>query len=86
MEETLNNSDDDDEGAEAPFGEGDSIPNTSCLFCATASSNVEDNLKHMSSIHSFFVPDLEYLVDVDGISLSGTRHRLSWFFFFAASI
>jgi len=67
MEETQINSDDDDQGAEAPFGEGDSIPNTSCLFCATASSNVEDNLKHMSSIHSFFVPDLEYLFDVDGL-------------------
>ena len=66
MEETRDNSDDDEEGADAPFGEGDSIPNTSCLFCATASSGVEDNLKHMSSIHSFFVPDLEYLVDVEG--------------------
>ena len=48
------------------FGEGDAIVNTGCLFCSAPSSTVENNLKHMSSEHSFFVPDLEYLVDVEG--------------------
>jgi len=51
-----------------PFGEGEAIPNTSCLFCCFSSSpDVEENLKHMSSLHSFFVPDLEYLVDLEGL-------------------
>lgn len=39
-----------------------------CLFCAhTSSSSFEDNLTHMSSEHSFFIPDAEYLVDPTGL-------------------
>ena len=53
----------DEEGA---FGDGEAIPNTCCLFCTASASTVEENLKHMSTLHSFFVPDLEYLVDADG--------------------
>jgi pre-60S factor REI1 len=37
-----------------------------CLFCAHTSS-FEDNLTHMSSEHSFFIPDAEYLVDPTGL-------------------
>jgi len=54
----------DEEGA---FGDGEAIPNTCCLFCTASASTVEENLKHMSTLHSFFVPDLEYLVDADGL-------------------
>src|ERR1700733_3747196 len=39
-----------------------------CLFCAhTSSSSLEDNLTHMSSEHSFFIPDAEFLVDPTGL-------------------
>lgn len=38
-----------------------------CLFCSTASANFEENLKHMSIAHSFFIPDLEFCVDVQGL-------------------
>ena len=38
-----------------------------CLFCAHVSSSLEDNLTHMSSKHSFFIPDAEYLVDPSGL-------------------
>jgi pre-60S factor REI1 len=39
-----------------------------CLFCAhTSSPSFEDNLTHMSSEHSFFIPDAEYLVDPTGL-------------------
>ncbi len=38
-----------------------------CLFCAHISSSFEDNLTHMSSEHSFFIPDAEYLVDPKGL-------------------
>ena len=38
-----------------------------CLFCAHISSSLEDNLTHMSSEHSFFIPDAEYLVDITGL-------------------
>lgn len=57
----------DEEEDDLPFGDGDPIVNTRCLFCSAPSSTVENNLKHMSSEHSFFVPDLEYLVDVEGL-------------------
>lgn len=57
----------EDEEAELPFGEGEAITSTSCLFCSSSSPTVEENLKHMSSTHSFFVPDLEFLVDVEGL-------------------
>ncbi|KAI5123972.1 hypothetical protein M0805_006384 [Coniferiporia weirii] len=38
-----------------------------CLFCADLSPTLEANLLHMSSAHSFFVPDAEYLVDLTGL-------------------
>lgn len=40
---------------------------TQCLFCQESSTSLEDNLTHMSSAHSFFIPDAEYLVDVTGL-------------------
>ena len=66
----------EDEEAELPFGEGEAITSTSCLFCSSSSPTVEENLKHMSSTHSFFVPDLEFLVDVEGNLMGGWQELL----------
>ncbi|KAJ7675056.1 C2H2 type zinc-finger-domain-containing protein [Mycena rosella] len=41
-------------------------PNT-CLFCAHECSLLDDNLTHMSTAHSFFIPDAEYLIDIQGL-------------------
>ncbi|EJD03003.1 uncharacterized protein FOMMEDRAFT_85023 [Fomitiporia mediterranea MF3/22] len=38
-----------------------------CLFCPLHSPSLEDNLTHMSTAHSFFIPDAEYLVDLPGL-------------------
>ncbi|KAA1475192.1 hypothetical protein DENSPDRAFT_883373 [Dentipellis sp. KUC8613] len=38
-----------------------------CLFCATESGSLDANLTHMSTEHSFFIPDAEYLVDITGL-------------------
>ena len=38
-----------------------------CLFCTHTSSSFEDNLTHMSTDHSFFIPDAEYFVDPTGL-------------------
>jgi len=46
--------------------EEDPIPVTDCLFCTHHSASLENNLKHMTEGHSFFLPDPEFLVDVDG--------------------
>jgi len=38
-----------------------------CLFCSHQSSDIGDNLTHMSTVHSFFIPDAEYLTDITGL-------------------
>lgn len=38
-----------------------------CLFCPILSESLDDNLKHMSIEHSFFVNDLEYCCDLEGL-------------------
>ncbi|KAK8761076.1 hypothetical protein V5799_011613 [Amblyomma americanum] len=43
------------------------VPPTECLFCGQPSESVEANVAHMSLAHSFFIPDTEYLVDVEGL-------------------
>jgi len=60
-------SEDDGDDGDWEEVEGDPIPITNCLFCSTESSDVESNLEHMSVAHSFFIPDVEYCVDVEGL-------------------
>ena len=38
-----------------------------CLFCPHESSNMVCSLDHMSKVHGFFIPELEYLVDIKGL-------------------
>jgi len=38
-----------------------------CLFCPVKSDSLPSNLEHMSSVHSFFIPDADYLVDLPGL-------------------
>ncbi|KAI0087930.1 cytoplasmic protein [Irpex rosettiformis] len=38
-----------------------------CLFCPEQPSSLEDNLTHMATAHSFFIPDADYLVDLTGL-------------------
>jgi pre-60S factor REI1 len=38
-----------------------------CLFCSLKSVNLEDNLSHMAHVHSFFLPDFEYISDLPGL-------------------
>jgi len=43
------------------------IQPSDCLFCPIRSANVPDNLDHMKSKHSFYIPDRELLVDLPGL-------------------
>lgn len=45
------------------------IANNDCIFCPNHSEDLVDNVKHMSSVHSFFIPDTEYITDLDGLLL-----------------
>lgn len=56
-------SDEWDEDTENP------IANNDCIFCTHHSENLVDNVKHMSIAHSFFVPDAEYIIDLEGLLL-----------------
>ncbi|KAI0477655.1 C2H2 type zinc-finger-domain-containing protein [Xylariaceae sp. FL0804] len=44
-----------------------SITLKSCLFCNYDSPTVALNAVHMERIHSFFIPEKQYLVDLDGL-------------------
>lgn len=59
-----NGDDDDDEDDDI---EEDTLEVTDCLFCPHHSVSLEENLKHMTRSHSFFIPDLEYVVDLKGL-------------------
>jgi pre-60S factor REI1 len=43
------------------------LSSTHCLFCPEQYSSLADNLTHMSTTHSFFIPDAEYLIDLPGL-------------------
>ncbi|KAJ6661419.1 hypothetical protein lerEdw1_015048 [Lerista edwardsae] len=45
----------------------EAIPVTNCLFCSHHSSSLMKNVAHMTKVHSFFIPDIEYLVDLRGL-------------------
>ena len=38
-----------------------------CLFCSVESASMDFNLTHMSHAHSFFIPDAEYLIDMESL-------------------
>ncbi|KAI8845588.1 C2H2 type zinc-finger-domain-containing protein [Chytridium lagenaria] len=40
---------------------------TDCLFCTHRSASLEDSMSHMAVSHSFFIPDLEFLIDLEGL-------------------
>jgi len=46
-----------------------------CLFCSeSVFKSIDENVSHMASAHSFFIPDLEYLTDLSGLlSFLGER-------------
>lgn len=52
---------------------------TDCLFCHEQLPTLKANLRHMSSVHSFFIPDIEYLVDLEGmLKYLGEKIAIGW--------
>ncbi|XP_032511856.2 cytoplasmic 60S subunit biogenesis factor ZNF622 [Danaus plexippus] len=61
---------DSDEWEECRIKGSDSlIHQNDCLFCGHHSRTIVKNLEHMGVKHSFFVPDVEYCVDMKGLLL-----------------
>ncbi|KAM4027067.1 cytoplasmic 60S subunit biogenesis factor ZNF622 [Anomaloglossus baeobatrachus] len=50
--------------AAPPIG---AIPIKNCLFCLHHSRSLLKNVDHMTKVHSFFIPDIEYLQDLQGL-------------------
>lgn len=72
VEEEDSEDDEDDEDIEveevdSDEWEGDAVELLDCLFCPHHAETVEDELHHMMEAHSFFIPDLEFCVDVPGL-------------------
>lgn len=59
------------EGSSAAAADGTpppgAIPVTECLFCSHHSRSLLKNVAHMTKAHSFFIPDIEYLQDLQGL-------------------
>lgn len=70
-EETMD--EDEDEGDLAALSDPQpaalpgSIPVTDCLFCSHHSKSIMKNVAHMTKVHSFFIPDVEFLVNLKGL-------------------
>ncbi|XP_053657683.1 cytoplasmic 60S subunit biogenesis factor ZNF622 [Anopheles marshallii] len=43
------------------------IERNDCIFCPHHSEDLLENIKHMSIVHSFFIPDAEFCIDVEGL-------------------
>lgn len=55
--------------------EGPSITLKNCLFCNYESPTVALNANHMEKIHGMFIPERQYLVDLEGL-LSTLQQRI----------
>ncbi|KAK9538404.1 hypothetical protein VZT92_003575 [Zoarces viviparus] len=68
-EETMDQEEGDSAAASGPKPAAlpGSIPVTDCLFCFHHSKSLVKNIAHMTKVHSFFIPDVEFLIDVGGL-------------------
>ena len=48
-------------------GEPEALDIAECLFCPHESSDMEQSLNHMSKVHGFFIPELEYVTNIKGL-------------------
>lgn len=64
LEEQDAEEEEEEAGGGAPPG---AISIKDCLFCSHHSSSLMKNVAHMTKVHSFFIPDIEYLSDLKGL-------------------
>jgi pre-60S factor REI1 len=58
--------DDGEDGYDSDEDASKALPVTACLFCSHQSESLAANVQHMTDAHSFFVPYVEYLQDLEG--------------------
>lgn len=47
----------------------------SCLFCNLESSDIDSNVSHMERVHGMFIPEKQYLVNLEGL-LASLQERI----------
>lgn len=57
----------DEEQLEAELARRPRLGPGECLFCSRKFEEISENMAHMAETHSFFVPDLEYCVNLTGL-------------------
>ncbi|KAI1106549.1 C2H2 type zinc-finger-domain-containing protein [Jackrogersella minutella] len=70
-----------DDPSEATSSTSTPVPNLtlkSCLFCNYDSPTVSLNVVHMERIHSMFIPEKQYLVDIEGL-IGALQQRIQEF-------
>uniref|UniRef100_A0A915JTA6 C2H2-type domain-containing protein n=1 Tax=Romanomermis culicivorax TaxID=13658 RepID=A0A915JTA6_ROMCU len=69
LSEDLNLEDDGSswEDVESVSGGGEAITPRNCFFCPENCQDLQQNLHHMALKHGFFVVDLDYCVDLEGL-------------------
>ena len=56
-----------EEGDEEEEADEEGFSASRCLFCSTRSSDIHANVEHMYKAHGMFIPEKDYLVDLDGL-------------------
>lgn len=74
LEDDADDDDDDEDVEEVDSDEWEEevenpIAQHKCMFCGEKSEDLVANLRHMSMKHSFFVPDPEFITDLEGLML-----------------
>lgn len=55
------------------------LTSTDCLFCKESFPTLKANMRHMHSVHSFFIPDVDYLSDLEGmLKYLGEKISVGW--------
>jgi len=49
------------------FDDAEGLGLEECLFCSHINVSMEDNIKHMTLKHTFFLPDADYISDLEGL-------------------
>lgn len=57
---------DEDEDMDT-FDESQGIPINDCFFCDSKFSSLEDKCEHMAKVHTFFIPDMGHVCDLEGL-------------------
>ncbi|NXX87892.1 ZN622 protein, partial [Centropus bengalensis] len=65
--ESVGEEEEEEQGEDESPSAAGAIPVTDCLFCPHHSRCLTKNVAHMTKVHSFFIPDIEYLVDLRGL-------------------